>query len=185
MAKQRRQHDEEALKNAKALCRLNTRQVDMARALGMNPRKLPRLRPGPQERWKLPAGAFIEECYRKRFGEHPQKREPADARPHTRPGISDAHGARSVQDAMSQVGELVCYLMNLADDLQQWLAHGKITDVLPEVSKELRDVAKALDTGAWISAIPGIPLPPRPARAAPPRERVHTPSQDDGDDIPF
>ena len=86
---------------------------------------------------------------------------------------------------MSQVGELVCYLTNLADDLQQWLAHGKVTDVLPEVSKELRAVAKALDTGAWISAIPEIPLPPRRARAAPTRGRAHKPFQEDVDDIPF
>src|SRR2546427_11056222 len=30
--------------------------------------KLPDLRPTPQQRWKLPVSAFIEECYRKRFG---------------------------------------------------------------------------------------------------------------------
>lgn len=39
-----------------------------ARRLGMNPKKLPGLRPSSQQRWKLPVGAFIEECYRKRFG---------------------------------------------------------------------------------------------------------------------
>lgn len=84
-----------------------------------------------------------------------------------------------------QVGELVCYLMNLADDLQKWRAHGQVTDVLPQVSEELRDIAKALDTGAWISAIPDIPLPPRPTRAASSRRRAHAHSWDDGDDIPF
>jgi hypothetical protein len=41
MAKTRRAHDEEAWTNAKKICRLNARQVEMARALGMNPRKLP------------------------------------------------------------------------------------------------------------------------------------------------
>ena len=71
MAKKRRAHDEEAWTNAKKICRLNARQVEMARALGMNPKKLPGLRPSPQQRWKLPVGEFIEECYRKRFGGDP------------------------------------------------------------------------------------------------------------------
>ena len=62
MAKKGRAHDEEAWTNAKKICRLSARQVEMARALGMNPRKLPGLRPSPQQRWKLPVGAFIEEC---------------------------------------------------------------------------------------------------------------------------
>ena len=62
MAKKRRAHDEEAWTNAKKICRLTARQVEMARALGMNPKKLPGLRPSPQEKWKLPVGEFIEEC---------------------------------------------------------------------------------------------------------------------------
>src|SRR4029078_11777358 len=41
-------------RNAKRICRLNARQIEMARALGMNPKKLPGLRPSPQQRWKLP-----------------------------------------------------------------------------------------------------------------------------------
>ena len=45
----------------KKICRLNARQLEMARALGMNPKKLPGLRPSPQQRWKLPVGEFIEE----------------------------------------------------------------------------------------------------------------------------
>jgi hypothetical protein len=68
VAKKRRAHDEEAWANAQKLCRLTARQVEMGRALGMNARKLPRLRPGPQQHWKLPVGEFIEECYLKRFG---------------------------------------------------------------------------------------------------------------------
>lgn len=71
MARKRRAHNEAAWRNAKAACRLNARQVEMARALGMNPKKLPGLRPSPQQRWKLPVGAFIEECYQKRFGGRP------------------------------------------------------------------------------------------------------------------
>ena len=37
----------------------------------MNPKKLPVSRPSPQQRWKLPVGAFIEELYGKRFGGAP------------------------------------------------------------------------------------------------------------------
>jgi hypothetical protein len=43
-------------------------QVQMARELGMNPRKLGSLDNHKQERWKAPLPVFIEECYRKRFG---------------------------------------------------------------------------------------------------------------------
>ena len=65
MTKKRRAHHNEAWAHAKRVCRLSARQVEMARALGMNPKKLPRLRPAPQEHWKLPVGAFIEECFQK------------------------------------------------------------------------------------------------------------------------
>jgi hypothetical protein len=34
MAKKRRAHDDEAWRNAKTICRLNARQVEMARVLG-------------------------------------------------------------------------------------------------------------------------------------------------------
>lgn len=84
MAKKHRGHDEAAWRNAKTICRLNARQVEMARALGMNPRKLPGLRPSAQQRWKLPVGAFIEQCYRKRFGGHPQDPERAEPEPRSR-----------------------------------------------------------------------------------------------------
>lgn len=65
-------HDQKASTNATKICRLTARQVEIARALGMNPRKLPRLRPSPPQPWKLPVGEFIEESYRKRFGGGPR-----------------------------------------------------------------------------------------------------------------
>jgi len=43
-----------------------------------------------------------------------------------------------------------------------------VTKVLPEVSQELREIAKALDAGTWISAVPEISVPPRSTRC---RER--------------
>ena len=43
-------------------------QVQMARELGLNPKKLGGLANHRQEPWKLPLPQFIEEIYLKRFG---------------------------------------------------------------------------------------------------------------------
>jgi len=43
-------------------------QVQMARALGLNPKKFGGLANHRQEPWKLPLPQFIEELYLKRFG---------------------------------------------------------------------------------------------------------------------
>jgi hypothetical protein len=47
---------------------LSHAHVQMARELGMNPKKLGGLDNHRQERWKLPLPLFIEDLYRKRFG---------------------------------------------------------------------------------------------------------------------
>ena len=186
MATKRRAHDDEAWRNAKKICRLTARQLEMARRLGMNPKKLPGLRPSPQQRWKLPVGAFIEERYWKRFGgdplDHQTNVEPGSRKP-ALPQRA-AHAPERVGDAVSQTGDLVCYLMNLADDLQKWLAHGSVApEVLPQVCEELREIAAALDTGAPIYPFPGIALPPGPTRPAFSRQDDLEPTFDD--EIPF
>ena len=56
--------------------RLSHAQVQMARELGMNPRKFASLANHHQEPWKLPLPQFIEHCYEKRFG----KKSPDDIR---------------------------------------------------------------------------------------------------------
>jgi hypothetical protein len=48
--------------------RLSPEQVQMARELGLNPKKLGKFDNHRQEPWKLPLPAFIEHLYRKRFG---------------------------------------------------------------------------------------------------------------------
>jgi hypothetical protein len=119
MAKKRRAHDEEAWRNAKKICRLSVRQLEMARALGMNPRKLPGLRPSPQQRWKLPVGAFVEERYWKRFGGRPLDHNPHGPEPGSGKPSSphrDTHAPDRVRNAESQLEDMVCQLMNLADD---------------------------------------------------------------------
>jgi hypothetical protein len=47
---------------------LSHAQVQMARELGMNPRKFGKLANHKQEPWKAPLSIFIEQLYRKRFG---------------------------------------------------------------------------------------------------------------------
>ena len=188
MANKRRAHDDEAWTHVKRVCRLNARQVEMARALGMNPRKLPGLRPSPQQRWKLPVGEFIEERYRKRFGSDTRDCGPRGPAPSSRkPSTTDldADVPERVRDPAWQLSDLACYLVNLADDLQQWLAHGSIDpDVLPQVREELQEIAKALDTGAPISPVTAIPVPPRPTRRGLSRrgDQEHT---FDDDEMPF
>ena len=53
---------------AKRLCRLSAEDVRMARALGLNPRKLIKNIPNPKERWKAPVRDWVRELYRQRFG---------------------------------------------------------------------------------------------------------------------
>ena len=53
--------------------KLSHAEIQMARELGMNPERFGKLDNHHQEQWKLPLGAFIEECYLKRFGHVPDE----------------------------------------------------------------------------------------------------------------
>jgi hypothetical protein len=150
----------------------------------MNPRKLPGLRPSPQQRWKLPVGAFIEECYRKRFGGAPESDETRLPQGEGRFHAGDAMEMAS--EPMRQLEDLVCYLANLSDDLERGLVHGTIApEVLVQVRKELREIADALEAGKLIPQMPEISTPPAPqsARSAHGGRLEHT--LDDDDEIPF
>jgi SOS-response transcriptional repressor LexA len=57
--------------------RLSHAQVQMARELGMNPKKLGGIDNHRQEPWKAPLPEFIQHLYRKRFG----RDMPLDVRP--------------------------------------------------------------------------------------------------------
>jgi hypothetical protein len=187
MANNRQAHAEEAWTNARKICRLTARQLEMARALGMNPRKLPRLRPRPQQRWKLPVGEFIEEFYRKRFGEDARTRHAAGLEPQSRKSSTTglADGPERDRNPKRELGDLACYPVNLTDDLQRWLAHGSIDpDVLRQVREELEEVADALDTGAPIPPVPTIPVPPPPMHRRVSKRRDQARTFDD-DEIPF
>jgi len=57
-------------------------------------------------------------------------------------------------------------------------------EVVLRVREELREIANALDTGAAISPVPAIPVPPRPTRRDSPR-RVDQECAFDDEEIPF
>jgi len=156
----------------------------MARALGMNPNKLPGLRPSPQQRWKLPVGAFIEACYRKRFGGAPESDESRRPEGESRSHPDDA--LEMASEPTRQVENLACYLANLADDLERWLLHGKVPpEVLAQLRREFRKIADALEAGTLIPEMPEIPVPPAPL-SVPSRRRDRSQHTFDGDDeIPF
>lgn len=81
--------------------RLSNAQVQMARELGLNPKKLGGIANHDQERWKMPLPAYIEHLYRKRFGktapddirsiEQKEKDKCAKKDRSTRPGADAEH----------------------------------------------------------------------------------------------
>lgn len=48
--------------------KLSCRHVDMAKKLGLNPKKLGSISNHKQQSWKAPLGEFIESIYQKRSG---------------------------------------------------------------------------------------------------------------------
>ena len=70
MTKSKQQIPEDLRKwiEARRKFRLSDAHVQMAREMGMNPRKLGSLANHDQEPWKAPLPVFIEHLYQKRFG---------------------------------------------------------------------------------------------------------------------
>jgi predicted Rossmann-fold nucleotide-binding protein len=66
--KQRTPEDLQRGIDARRRFHLSDSHVQMARELGMNPRKLGALANHEQEPWKAPLAVFIEHLYQKRFG---------------------------------------------------------------------------------------------------------------------
>lgn len=58
---------------------LSTDHVRMAKALGMNPKKLGKLANTKQQPWKAPLADFIKECYRKQFDKPGRKQKSGKA----------------------------------------------------------------------------------------------------------
>jgi hypothetical protein len=183
LSKRKRAGNESDWRNAKKLCQRSRRQLEMARSLGMNPRKLPGLRPSTQQRWKIPVGSFIEECYRKRFGGAPESGE--IRRPPGEDRFPAGDAMEIACEPMRQVEDLVCYFANLSDDLERWLVHGTIApEVLVQVRKELREIADALEAGKLIPQMQEISTPPAP-RSRRSAHRGWLEHTLDDDEIPF
>ena len=73
--------DLQAWIDARKRHRLSHAQVQMARELGLNPKKLGKIDNHEQERWKAPLPRFIEELYRRRFKrDAPQRVVPLEER---------------------------------------------------------------------------------------------------------
>jgi hypothetical protein len=69
MAKKKKPNQKmQAWIDARKRHRLSHAQVQMARELGMNPKKLGTLDNHDQEPWKMPLRQYIEHLYFKRFG---------------------------------------------------------------------------------------------------------------------
>lgn len=116
-------------------------QVQMARELGMNPKKLGKLDNHRQERWKSPLPQFIEDLYERRFGklapdvvvsiedrariEEKRKVEEREAKRQRREGapdvVSAAPGPRAMPPAAAPTAADPHAYWDDADDPDRWL----------------------------------------------------------------
>ena len=160
----------------------------MAKQLGMNPKKLPGLRPSSSQRWKLPVGAFIEECYAKRFGDLEKAFLVPDSGDYL-PAPTQAKGAhgREVDHRgrrqASVAEDLLVHLANLEDDIARELSAGRVNDeTIRAITDDLHGVVSQLERGDPVFPMPelGLPQPDQdeePEAAGPP--------EIDSDDVPF
>jgi len=129
-------------------------------------------------------GAFIEECYRKRFGGVPEFDKIRHPKGESRSDTDEVF--ETAVKPFNQIQSLVCYLANLSEDLERWLVHGAIApEVLAQVREELLEIADALKAGTPIPEIPDIPFPPEPRSARPARGDRSEHELEDNDEISF
>ena len=79
--------------------RLSHAQVQMARELGMNPKRLGKKDNHKQEPWKMPLPEFIEHLYFKRFGRE---------RPEVVMSVKDRAKREGKKKAARQIGRASC-----------------------------------------------------------------------------
>jgi len=130
----KKKQDESPWARAKRFCRLDARQIEMERRLGLNPKRLPSLVPSASQRWKLPVGAFIEQCYVKRFpNEGSLERAVRDVDGLLR--LINPAGDRT--DSYTSAAEnLVLFLAAALHDLEGELQQGRVE---PETLARIRD----------------------------------------------
>lgn len=160
-------------------CGLTPRQVDQAKDLQMDPRKVLSLRPSKDQPWKKPVGDFIEDLHYRRFGNE-SLFPPPESSPDWVP-LEPEPRVRDFEEWPAEVAsDVQCFLGNLTDDVGRALASGAVT---PEALSRLGEVlCKAgVDLLAGRSPRPVPPLVFEAGRdECPSREEDWSP-----DDIPF
>ncbi|MCL1876193.1 MAG: hypothetical protein FWF87_08065 [Synergistaceae bacterium] len=71
-------YSEELWKQAKAKCRLNMEEIEIAKKLGINPKSLIKNIPNKNELWKAPVGEWLRDIYAKRQKEAAPKEKRKD-----------------------------------------------------------------------------------------------------------
>ncbi len=158
-------------------CGLTERQVEQAKELQMEPRKVLSLRPSKDQPWKKPVGAFIEDLHSKRFGDElfpPPEWDLPEALPGPRLGHFQDWAPEDVAI------DVQCFLGNLADDVGRALATGAVT---PEALSRVGEVLCKAGVDLLAGRSPR-PVPPLVFEAG----RDERPSWEEDplpDDIPF
>jgi hypothetical protein len=83
-----RHQKENEWKTVKKRCRLNDKEVNMAKELGISPRSLIKNIPSPSQRWKLPVKEWVRNLHFKKFG---RRRLHADVTNRS-PALRDGNG---------------------------------------------------------------------------------------------
>jgi hypothetical protein len=126
--------------------RLSHEQVQMARELGMNPKKLGKLANHKQEPWKEPLPQFIHTLYRKRFGkERPDTVVSIEERARQ---IAEKKAANRQEKRLREnvkVG-IACYLP------EQWDRLREISDDADHLEKTHAEWAAVLE-GQWAALV--------------------------------
>ena len=66
-------YSDELWKKAKAKCRLNVEEIELAKKLGLNPKSLMKNVPNKSEPWKAPVGVWLRKIEAKRQKKADQK----------------------------------------------------------------------------------------------------------------
>ena len=85
--KKKRKISEDSWSFARTKYHLSSRQIEMAKKLGMNPKKFGSLVPNRSELWKKPLGQFIESCYYKRFKRQDENQKKNETKTFINPNV--------------------------------------------------------------------------------------------------
>jgi hypothetical protein len=66
-------YSDELWKKAKAKCRLNAEEIEIAMRLNINPKSLMKNVPSPSQQWKAPVGVWLRELEAKQLKKSEQK----------------------------------------------------------------------------------------------------------------